>query len=748
MITLKKSVLLTSIVFALHGCGGGGSASGSANNDNGSDIGSNDPGSIDDGSNPVVETVYYQTNVNLGNNAAGYPVYGKLSILNESVRSEVRHYSREDGDGESYYAPSMTKEQLSTYFVNDGSSVVYDEENKTATVGLSDDQHQHLIVDSERSAPVCFEKNLYLDTDNSSAYYAGCTSAGRVIKAVHVDTNTEDNFDSVNFGGLYYYWFGMNGGGEIRAEGEYLSNSIGGEVYAVNEGVASDYFLAFAPDAKVMESAFTGRGVQVGVLEKSFDPQHPLFEYIDAPVRNFSGGEEIVNIPETRQDWINHGVGVTSVIKAPREFVSVDNAYTDEALTDQITAEEFSLGYGVAPDAIIHPFIWDEGSAFIPHQVAKKLTEDIETTEKYQDLAVFNFSLGLVSVGDIDDEIQYVDDFQKTWRGGKGMSFVTGAGNAFFSAKNSSVPSMCSDLDEKWGLSERVYACEGATASLFNASPFTLNIGALDYKQGKAYYSSTGNNLWVSALGEAFVSKNSTDLTDIKEGTSFATPFVSGVVAQMIEANPALTWRDVRHIIAKTANMVDESISEVEVETGFGKQVIRDAWKTNAAGYEFHNWYGFGSVNAQAATQMAVNYSEDLGGFVKTPPKSVSTPSPDYVLPVGTTPYTATFSFDQADGVDIVENVNIKYTGEMSSLDSLGVFATLTSPSGTTHIVTGVRGLARVYEVFNVVANGFYGEDAAGDWELNIYDLTENIDDDEGFNLESVEVTLYGRKDS
>ena len=37
-------------------------------------------------------------------------------------------------------------------------------------------------------------------------------------------------------------------------------------------------------------------------------------------------------------------------------------------------------------------------------------------------------------------------------------------------------------------------------------------------------------------------------------GTSSAAPSVAGVVALMLEANPNLTWRDVKHILATTAD--------------------------------------------------------------------------------------------------------------------------------------------------------------------------------------------------
>ena len=43
------------------------------------------------------------------------------------------------------------------------------------------------------------------------------------------------------------------------------------------------------------------------------------------------------------------------------------------------------------------------------------------------------------------------------------------------------------------------------------------------------------------------------DFTNRMNGTSAATPMVTGIVALMLEANPDLGWRDVQNILANTA---------------------------------------------------------------------------------------------------------------------------------------------------------------------------------------------------
>ncbi len=89
------------------------------------------------------------------------------------------------------------------------------------------------------------------------------------------------------------------------------------------------------------------------------------------------------------------------------------------------------------------------------------------------------------------------------------------------------------------------------------------------------------------------------DYTNRMNGTSSSAPIVSGVVALMLEANPNLTWRDVRYILAHSAYKNDLS---------------DDSWKKNGAGLYYSYVYGFGRVNAQEAVNMSKNFST-LGGF-------------------------------------------------------------------------------------------------------------------------------------
>lgn len=87
------------------------------------------------------------------------------------------------------------------------------------------------------------------------------------------------------------------------------------------------------------------------------------------------------------------------------------------------------------------------------------------------------------------------------------------------------------------------------------------------------------------------------DHTAFFDGTSASTPMVAGVVALMLEANPNLSWRDVRWILAATAQPATlvagqpPAVPSVINSHGFQPQV------------------GFGRVNASAAVNLARGFS-------------------------------------------------------------------------------------------------------------------------------------------
>ena len=274
-----------------------------------------------------------------------------------------------------------------------------------------------------------------------------------------------------------------------------------------------------------------------------------------------------------------------------------------------------------------------------------------------------------------------------------------------------------------------------------------------DARNPHSSYSSSGANVFISAPGgedgnrypAIFTTSGSSkdklgndatiNYTHHMNGTSSATPVVSGVAALIYQVNEQLTWRDVRHIMAKTAKKIDNTnSSEVVLTRGNERFVAQDAWVTNAAGNSFHNWYGFGMVDATKAVQMAAN------GYKNLPPLRRT----DWEVPVRNTNLTIPESFTGASKqVHIpnsltVEAIQIKISITHSRPSDLAIV--VTSPSGTRSVIftplSMIGYIPYVDEKFDetvLLSNAFYGESAYGDWTIQVVD-TDNDYFDYYFN--------------
>ncbi|MDR2906018.1 MAG: S8 family serine peptidase [Helicobacteraceae bacterium] len=240
----------------------------------------------------------------------------------------------------------------------------------------------------------------------------------------------------------------------------------------------------------------------------------------------------------------------------------------------------------------------------------------------------------------------------------------------------------------------------------------SLPIAALKINGGYADYSNPGASLLVSAYATG--AQGSGDIvttfptgclagfmrhklaygggyTEQMNGTSAATPMAAGVVALMLEANPNLTFREVRYILAKTARQNNSADSD---------------WKTNGAGFHINHNYGFGAVDAFEAVKMAEGFS-NFSQLVTTP----------------TYTQTGGGAINVSDsGINKIEFVEI--AAKIKTTCSFDL--TLTSPKNTTAQFVK-RDFAPDSSVSSILANGFnFGtprfldEAANGSWTLTI----------------------------
>lgn len=362
---------------------------------------------------------------------------------------------------------------------------------------------------------------------------------------------------------------------------------------------------------------------------------------------------------------------------------------------------------------------------------------------------IINQSWGAVQNAIVDADSTYeavLKSTVNTNRSGKGAIVVKAAGNNF--------------LVYCHGTTSKPYCIGNSNFDGDNTNPYTILVAALNALGGSASYSSMGANIWISGLGGedgavspgifttdrlgcsagyAITNAKSTlsfekgglgnagcNYTAAFDGTSAAAPTVTGSVALLLEANPNLTWRDVKYILAKTALPVDY------VTTGGLKHPLSIAlpsgytweqpWVVNKAGFPFQNWYGFGKIDVDAAVAMAKNYSSTLGTYAETnwenSSGAISIAVPDYSATGG----SSTLTVAPASNVKI-EAVRLKLSVTHADISELAV--ELTSPSGTKSIIVNMRnsltGIAN-YSNDVFLSNAFYQENSQGTWTLKVID--------------------------
>ncbi|XP_013927534.1 PREDICTED: proprotein convertase subtilisin/kexin type 5-like [Thamnophis sirtalis] len=272
------------------------------------------------------------------------------------------------------------------------------------------------------------------------------------------------------------------------------------------------------------------------------------------------------------------------------------------------------------------------------------------------------------------------------------------------------------------GRSKDHCSCDGYTNSIY-----TISISSTAESGRKPWYleecASTLATTYSS--GESYDRKIiTTDLrqrcTDSHTGTSASAPMAAGIIALALEANRLLTWRDIQHIIVRTS--------------GAGHLIAND-WKTNAAGYKVSHLYGFGLMDAEAMVVEAEKWTtvppqhvciENTDRQIKTiRPDNIRNGPDNGVRSI----YKATGCADNTNHhVIYLEHVVVRITITHPRRGDLAIY--LTSPSGTRSQLLANRLFDHSMEGFKnweFMTTHCWGEKAAGDWILEIYDTPSQL---------------------
>ncbi len=314
----------------------------------------------------------------------------------------------------------------------------------------------------------------------------------------------------------------------------------------------------------------------------------------------------------------------------------------------------------------------------------------------------------------------------ETGRGGKGTVYVMAAGN-----------------DRSYTGYAPLHIGNANNAGVAN-NPYVITVTAIDTDGGYSSYANFGANVLVSApggeFGEQYDAANGAaivttdytgytyglestgfvntyrdgyffdvpgntngDYTNYMNGTSAAAPMVSGIVALMLGANPALTYRDVRYILATTAKKNDPGNSD---------------WTTNGAGYPINHNYGFGRVDAAAAVAKAETFTS-LGAETVLPKRTNDVP--DTAIPdANATGVSSTITVPESLSV---EHVDVWVTIGHNRPGDLDI--RLVSPEGTESRLAygGAYYLEGSYTNWRFSTVRCLDENAKGTWTLKVRDL-------------------------
>ncbi|MCC0179875.1 S8 family serine peptidase [Waterburya agarophytonicola K14] len=314
------------------------------------------------------------------------------------------------------------------------------------------------------------------------------------------------------------------------------------------------------------------------------------------------------------------------------------------------------------------------------------------------------FPLPLVPLGESNQALEQRINFG---RGGLGNIFVFAAGNN---------------------------AQQGGNVNYYplTNSRYTITVGALDHNGVRSSYSNPGASLLISSYantdeegilttdvrGESgFDTSEYTEFT----GTSAATPIVSGVIALMLEANPDLTWRDVQHILVRTAVQND---------------IDNPDWIENGAGYSVNHNYGFGSIDATAAVTLSQEWT------TVAPEISLSSPVIDIDVNVPDNARDGITSIIDVEDDLTVESIEVITNADLVREDLKVV---LTSPDGTESILSANDLNADREGTWTFTSLRHWGESSAGEWSLQVIDSEASTSET---TWDSWQLNLYGTNDN
>lgn len=485
-----------------------------------------------------------------------------------------------------------------------------------------------------------------------------------------------------------------NNGGEVSNSTTGESAEVQGTVY-INDGTHPTdplfYEQWYLNEINVLPvwSDYTGKGVNVAVYEADIlDRDH--FDLIDNIAQ------------ETLDNTVffegNHATLVSGIIAASNNGVG---------------------SIGVAYNTTLHAVGADDPE-YNPQSYELQGLIDFSNEEAYD---ITNHSIGSTRAFEVflsntgTDQNTNISaktllDATKTGRDGLGTISIWAAGNERTEGRNTN------DFDV---LTLGDVIVVGGYNKTTNISDLEIQVDPFSTPGANILISAPSSNIYsTSRLIENSNGSVFGDKYEVTQGTSYATPIVSGVVSLMLEANPNLGYRDVQEILSYSARVIDENGSD---------------WQTNGArnwnggGLHFSHDYGFGSVDAFAAVRLAESWhkQETTDNRLTASNPFVSSTANQVIADNGI--LTDTVEIPPISAL-LLEHVTVTLDLVHDNLGDLII--KLISPSGTESILlnrqgkdisdASDRGHGSEDGVFTFSTRAIMGEQSTGVWTLEVTD--------------------------
>ncbi|XP_049872049.1 furin-like protease 1 isoform X2 [Pectinophora gossypiella] len=408
----------------------------------------------------------------------------------------------------------------------------------------------------------------------------------------------------------------------------------------------------------------TGRGVVVTILDDGLETDHPDLVANYDPMASYDVNSHDSD-PQPRYDMVDsnrHGTRCAGEVAATanNSLCAVGVAYgasvggvrmLDGDVTDAVEARSLSLN----PQHVdIYSASWGPD-------------DDGKTVDGPGELATRAFIEGVTK-----------------GRNGKGSIFVWASGNG--------------------GREQDNCNCDGYTNSIW-----TLSISSATERGEVPWYSEMCSSTLAATYSSGALNEKQVVTTDLHHsctaghtGTSASAPLAAGICALALQANKDITWRDMQHIVVRTAR--PERLS------------IGGEWRVNGVGRNVSHSFGYGLLDAAGMVRLARSWKT-------VPPQrrcELAAPRSQRMVPPRST-VTLQLDVGACPGVNYLEHVQARVTLQATRRGDLRI--ALTSPAGTRVTLLAPRAHDSSRAGFNswpFMSVHMWGESPLGLWQLEV----------------------------